>query len=354
MVSFFDTSVWSALFRITVTTGTILGVLVYLMVWAERRVSAFMQGRLGPNRVGPLGLLQGLADGIKFIFKEEVIPSGAHKFLFLLAPFAAVFPAILAFAPVPYGMKIIDGQVVPAAIASLDVGVLFVLSITSLGVFAVILAGWASNSKYPVLGGLRAAAQVISYEIPLGLSIMGVLLLAGTTNLTKIVLLQASSAWFILLCPLGFLLFVISIFAETNRLPFDMPEGETEIIGFHAEYSSMKFAMFFMAEYANMVTVSSLVVILFLGGWELLPFFGWSDLGSMLGVSIYTHSVLWLLPTLWFLVKLAGMLFFFIWVRWTLPRFRYDQLMRLGWKRLIPLCLVNLIITMVVVWGLHG
>ncbi|MCB0271493.1 MAG: NADH-quinone oxidoreductase subunit NuoH [Bdellovibrionales bacterium] len=348
-LSFFDSNMLSALIRIALTTGTILGVIVYLMVWAERRVSAFIQGRLGPNRVGPLGLLQGLADGVKFIFKEELMPSEANKFLFLLAPFAAVLPAILAFAPVPYGMKIIDGNVVPAAIANLDVGVLFVLSVTSLGVFSIILGGWASNSKYPVLGGLRAAAQVISYEIPMGLAIMAVLLVAGTTNLTEIVQLQSEGAWFVLICPIGFLIFVVSIFAETNRLPFDMPEGETEIIGFHAEYSSMKFAMFFMAEYANMVTASCIAVLLFLGGWEFLPFVSWSKLSAVAGVSIYEQGFWWLLPVAWFMAKVSFVLILFIWVRWTLPRFRYDQLMRLGWKKLIPLSLLNIVITMLIV-----
>jgi NADH-quinone oxidoreductase subunit H len=225
-----------------------------------------------------------------------------------------------------------------------------VISISSLGVFSIILGGWASNSKYPVLGGLRAAAQVISYEIPLGLSIMAIFLLAGTTNPTKIVLLQEST-WFIFLCPLGFLIFLTSIFAETNRLPFDMPESETEIIGFHAEYSSMKFAMFFMGEYAAMVTVSCLTIILFLGGWEFLPFISWAKISGWIGIDIYNHSILWFLPAAWFLAKLAFFIFFFIWVRWTLPRFRYDQLMELGWKRLIPLSLLNLVITIfVAIW----
>lgn len=351
-LSFFSADWTGALIRIAVTTGAIFGVLVYMMVWAERKISAFLQDRIGPNRIGPMGLLQGLADGVKFIFKEDMIPANANPFFFALAPWIAVFPAILAFAAVPYGIKVIDGQYVPMVIANIDIGILFVISISSLGVFSIILGGWASNSKYPVLGGLRAAAQVISYEIPLGLSIMAIFLLSGTTNLTEIVMHQ-HKAWYILLCPLGFIIFVTSIFAETNRLPFDMPEGETEIIGFHAEYSSMKFAMFFMGEYASMVTVSCLTILLFLGGWEFLPFFSWTEISNLIGVNIFNHPILWFLPTAWFLAKLAFLIFFFIWVRWTLPRFRYDQLMELGWKRLIPLSLVNLVITLIVAIWVH-
>lgn len=351
-INFFNQDWIGALIRIAITTGIIFGVLVYLMVWAERKISAFIQDRIGPNRIGPLGLLQGLADGVKFIFKEDMIPDNANPFFFALAPFVAVFPAILAFAAVPYGIRVVDGQLIPMVIANIDIGVLFVISISSLGVFSIILGGWASNSKYPVLGGLRAAAQVISYEIPLGLSIMSVFLLSGTTNLTQIVMEQ-HDVWYILLCPLGFLIFVISIFAETNRLPFDMPEGETEIIGFHAEYSSMKFAMFFMGEYANMVTVSCLTILLFLGGWEFLPGISWMDISNFTGVEIQTHSIFWILPTIWFMVKLSAFVFFFVWIRWTLPRFRYDQLMALGWKKLIPLSLLNLVITILVVLGMN-
>ncbi|MEZ4704246.1 MAG: NADH-quinone oxidoreductase subunit NuoH [Bdellovibrionota bacterium] len=348
---FFQSDWLGAALRIAVTTGTIFGVLVYFLVYAERKVSAFIQDRVGPNRVGPLGLLQGLADGVKFIFKEDLQPANVSKFLYAFAPYAAVFPAILAFAAVPYGLREIDGKMVPVAIANINAGVLFTISVSSLGVFSIILAGWASNSKYPILGGLRAAAQVISYEIPLGLSIMSVLLLAGTTDFYGIVQAQNESVWFVFLCPLGFLLFLISVFAETNRLPFDMPEGETEIIGFHSEYSSLKFAMFFMAEYANMVTVSCVGVLLFLGGWEFLPGYSWQDLSLAIGLDLLNHPVLWFVTVVWFLTKLSFLLFLFIWVRWTLPRFRYDQLMRLGWKRLIPLSLFNLILTMVVtVW----
>ncbi|HLG19225.1 MAG TPA: NADH-quinone oxidoreductase subunit NuoH [Bdellovibrionota bacterium] len=349
----FDPGLIGSALRLVVSFGVVFGVFVYIMVWSERRVSAWMQDRVGPNRVGPFGLLQSMADGIKFIFKEEVRPAKAHRILYLLAPCLAVFPAVLAFAVVPFGARRIDGVIVPLQVADIDVGILFAVSVASLGVFSILLAGWASNSKYPLLGGLRAAAQFISYEIPLGLSIVSVLLLAGSARLGDIVAMQSDS-WFIFLTPLGFLLFVASIFAETNRLPFDLAEGEAEIIGYHAEYSSMKFAMFFMSEYANMVTVSCLVVLLFLGGWELLPMFGWEKLGAAIGKDIYGDPILWILPTLWFIAKVTAFLFFFIWVRWTIPRFRYDQLMALGWKRLIPLGLVNLLVTVGVAVGVSG
>lgn len=344
----FDNSWIGAALRIIIAFGAVFGGFVYLMVYAERKVSAFIQDRIGPNRVGPFGLLQGLADAVKFAFKEDVMPSRAHRVLYLAAPCAAVFPAVLAFAAVPFGARRIAGVMVPLQVANLEVGILFTLSVASLGVFSIILGGWASNSKYPLLGSVRAAAQMISYEIPLGMSVMSVLVLAGSARLGDIVAMQQST-WFVFLCPIGFLLFVTSIFAETNRLPFDLPEGETEIIGYHLEYSGMKFAMFFMAEYANMVTVSCLAVLLFLGGWEFLPFFGWDHVGGWLGIDIYADPILWLAPTAWFALKVLAILFLFIWVRWTIPRFRYDQLMRLGWKRLIPLSFANLLVVVLMV-----
>jgi len=349
----FDQTWLGASLRIMVSFGAVFGILVYLMVWSERKISAFIQDRRGPNRVGPMGLLQGLADGIKFIFKEEVRPEKAHLFLYFLAPFAAVFTAVLAFAVVPFGARKIGEDVVPLVVADINAGVLFALSIASLGVYSILLAGWASNSKYPALGGLRAAAQAISYEIPMGLAIMAVIVLTGSARLSDMVMVQQSEGWFLILCPLGFLVFLASMFAETNRLPFDMPEGETEIVGYHAEYSSMKFAMFFMAEYANMVTDSCLAVLMFLGGWEFLPYYGWEELGARLGIDIYGHHVLWIIPSIWFGLKVIGFLFLFIWVRWTLPRFRYDHLMSLGWKKLIPLSLVNLAVTVFITIGLQ-
>ncbi len=340
----FEENWLGAALRILISFGAVFGVFVYILVYGERKISAFIQDRVGPNRVGPFGLLQGLADGVKFIFKENIRPKDAHPFLFYVAPWAAVFPAVLAFAAVPFGAHRVDGRLIPLVVADIDVGVLFTISVASLGVFSLILGGWASNSKYPLLGGLRAAAQMISYEIPLGLAILAVVVLSGSLHLSDIVLAQQRE-WFILWSPLGFLLFTTAVFAETNRLPFDMPEGETEIIGYHSEYAGMKFAMFFMAEYANMFTASCLTVLLFLGGWELLPFYSWDRFGQVLGIDIYADSILWILPTLWFVFKVLGFLFFFIWVRWTLPRFRYDQLMKLGWQRLIPIGLINLLVT---------
>ncbi len=334
----------SALIRISIVLGLVFGVYVYIMVWAERKLSAFMQDRIGPNRVGPFGIFQGVADGIKFLFKETITPVGVYKPFYLLAPVLAVFPAMLALAAVPMGVHEIEGRLYPLVIADLNIGVLFVIAVASLSVYAIILGGWASNSKYPIMGGLRAAAQLISYEVPLGLTILSVLLLAGSARLTEIVWVQQQHAWFVFLAPLGFWVFLCSMFAETNRLPFDLPEGETEIIGFHAEYTGFRFAMFFMAEYANMVMVSALMVLMFFGGWEFLPFIGWDKVSNWMGVNLYADPILWLVPTLWFLLKLSAFLFLFIWVRWTLPRFRYDQLMRLGWKRLVPLSFVNLLI----------
>lgn len=347
MLLFENDLIGSAL-RVVLTFGMIFGGFVYLLVWAERKVSAFIQCRIGPNRLGPAGVLQGLADGIKFAFKESIRPEVAHWFFYPLAPFLAVFPAVLAFGAIPYGARKIDGEIVPLMIANIDVGVLFALSISSLGVFSLLLAGWASNSKYPALGGLRAAAQMISYEIPMGMAIMTVVLLAGSVELPKIVQAQMDSTWYIFLAPIAFLVFVIAIFAETNRLPFDMPEGESEIVGYHAEYSAMKFAMFFMAEYANMFTVSCMTVLLFFAGWEFLPGISWDKLSTWVGVDILASSSLWLLSTLWFFAKVGFFLFFFIWVRWTLPRFRYDQLMAIGWKRLIPISVINLLVTAIV------
>ena len=345
----FEPSFAGGALRVLVSFGMVFGGFVYLLVWAERKISAFIQDRLGPNRLGPMGILQGLADGIKFAFKEEIRPQLAHRFFYPMAPFLAVFPAVLAFGAVPYGVRKIGGETVPLMIANLDVGVLFALSVSSLGVFSILLAGWSSGSKYPALGGLRAAAQMISYEIPMGISMMTVALLAGSIELPKIVEAQVQSSWFVFLCPVGFLVFVASMFAETNRLPFDMPEGESEIVGYHAEYSAMKFAMFFMAEYANMFTVSCLVTLLFFAGWEFFPGYSWADLSAKVGVDILASPILWVLPTLWFLAKVGFFLFLFIWVRWTLPRFRYDQLMTLGWKRLIPLSVLNLLVTAVAV-----
>ncbi len=305
-----------------------LVVVTLVMIWAERRIVARMQQRLGPNRVGPFGLGQGLADGIKLALKEDIIPALVDKPVFLLAPIISAVPAFLAFAVVPLGPTVsIFGHRTPLQLTDLPVAVLFVLAASSTGVYGLVLAGWSSGSTYPLLGGLRSAAQVISYEVALGLSLVSVFLYAGSLSTSEIVGAQ-ESMWFILPLFPAFLIYVVSAVAEVNRAPFDLPEAEGELVGgFHTEYSSMKFAMFFLAEYINMTTVSSMAVTLFLGGWRPPPIPFLSGLEGWWGL-------------LWFTLKLSLVLFMFIWLRGTLPRLRYDQLMKIGWKFLIPVALV--------------
>jgi NADH-quinone oxidoreductase subunit H len=302
-----------------------------LMVWAERRVSAWMQDRLGPNRVGPEGLLQPLADLGKFMFKEDVVPAHVNKVMYVLAPAIALIPAMVTFAVIPFtGHVEASGARTSWQIADLDLGVLYILAVTGLGVYGITLGGWASNSKYSLLGGVRASAQMISYELALGLAAVPVVLMTGSLRLGDVIAEQASSGWFLFTQPLAFFIFLTSSYAETNRLPFDMPESETELVaGYHTEYSSMKFALFFLAEYTNMTVSSALVVTLFLGGWT---FFGLEQLGWWMGLLIFAAKTLFLL-------------FVYIWVRWTLPRFRYDQLMNLGWGWFLPLALANIVLT---------
>jgi NADH-quinone oxidoreductase subunit H len=326
--------------KIGVVFGVLLLVAAY-MTWVERKVIARVQVRWGPTRVGPSGLLQPIADGIKLFFKEDLIPSQVDRVLFLLAPALSVVPAMIASAVIPFGGTTTLFGLLPHAVSlqitDIDVGVLYVFGITSLGVYGIVLAGWASNNKYSLLGGLRSSAQMISYELSMSLSVVGVLILVGSLRLSEIVRAQTGVAWwlgvvpvpnwFLFSQPLGFVIFFTCALAETNRAPFDLPEAETELVaGFHSEYSSMKFAMFFMAEYANMATASAVAATLFLGG-PLGPF----------GPS-----------PVWFIGKVFALLFVFIWFRATLPRFRYDQLMTFGWKRLLPLGLVNLLATAVV------
>jgi NADH-quinone oxidoreductase subunit H len=312
------------------TTGAILSL-------AERKVSAWMQYRIGPNRVGPFGLLQPLADGVKFIFKEEVVPAGANRILFRLAPALAALPAMMTIAVIPFaGEVVLFGRSYgPLSVADLDIGILYLLAIGSLGVYGVILGGWASNSKYSILGSLRASAQMISYELTLILAVLAVIALAGSLDLRRISEAQASvGAWHVWRQPLAFVLFVIATFAETNRHPFDFAESEPELVGgFHTEYSGMRFALFFLGEYMAMTVMACLTTTLFLGGPS-VPFLP------------HAH---WTLGLLAFLAKAACFLFLFLWVRWTLPRFRFDQLMRLGWKVALPLALLNLVATGVAV-----
>ncbi len=314
------------LLEIVLVAAVALPTTAALLVWAERRVSAFMQDRLGPNRVGPAGLLQPIADLLKFIFKEDVVPGHVNKAIYILAPALSLVPALLAFAVVPYARDM--------AILDVNVGILYVFSVSSIAVYGITLGGWASNSKYSLLGGVRASAQMISYELALGLSVVPVLLVTGETHLGRIVEWQAANGWLVLYLFPAWIIFLVSSYAETNRLPFDCPEAETELVaGYHTEYSSMKFALFFLAEYIHMITASALTVTLFFGGWH-VPFFtlpegGWGTTLSCLA----------------FCAKTGFFLFLFIWVRWTLPRFRYDQLMNLGWKILLPASLGIIMLT---------
>jgi NADH-quinone oxidoreductase subunit H len=293
----------------------------------ERRLLAFIQSRLGPNRVGPAGLFQPIADAVKLLFKEEYFPDKANKILFSIAPLLSFFTACMAIAVIPVGNSVtIAGYKIDLVISDLNIGILYIFALSSLAVYGVVLAGWSSNSKYSLLGGLRGSAQMISYEIGLGLSVVGLLMLSGTFSLTKIVSQQSDSIfhWYIFKQPVAFFIFFISAMADTNRLPFDMPEAESELVaGYHTEYSGMRFGLFYLAEYCNMITVSALASTLFFGGWA----------GPVLP------------PVVWFLLKTVFFLFIYVWVRGTLPRFRYDQLMRFGWLVLIPLALANILIT---------
>lgn len=340
------------LVKIAILIFVVLTLVAYLS-FAERKVSAFMQDRLGPNRVGPFGLLQPLADGVKFIFKEDIIPKHADKTFYLIAPAFAFITSLIALAVVPIGKGfhttifglLSEPIFVKLQIADLNVGILYILAIGSLSVYGVVLGGWASNSKYSFLGGLRGAAQMISYELAMGISILGVIAWSGSLRLEDIIEAQ-SKCWFVFPQILGCIVFLAAAFAETNRLPFDLPEAEPEIVaGYHTEYSSMKFAMFFMAEYTHMVVVSCLVVALFFGGWYPLPFGGW------FGIDVDKY---WYLPPIVFSGKVLAFLFFFIWVRFTLPRFRYDQVMNLGWKVLFPIAMANLVIISVAILVLQN
>ena len=314
-------------------------------VWLERKVVGHMQNRWGPTRVGPFGLLQPAADGIKFLFKEDLTPPHVYKPLFLAAPLIAVIFALTSISVIPFGNPVtIGGYTIPLQITTdVNTGLLLILGVTSIGVYGVALAGWSSNNKYSLLGGLRASAQMVSYEISLGLSLVGVLIMAGSFSLQDIVHAQQGNVWHVI--PrwniftgqiIGFFCYLMAAYAETNRIPFDLPEAETELVaGYHTEYSAMKFAMFFMAEYANMITVGCVATLMFLGGWN----------GPLFGPKILQA----ILPVFWFVAKVFCFLFLYIWVRGTLPRFRYDQLMAFGWKFLLPLALINLIATAIAV-----
>ena len=308
---------------------------VAYLTWLERKVLGHMQSRLGPHRVGVNGLLQPIADGIKLFFKEDVIVTAADKVVYHLAPFIIVSTALLTVAVIPFGDTIsVFGYDIPLRIADINIGLLYIFALSSLGVYGVVLAGWSSNNKYALMGGLRSAAQMVSYELPLGLATIGVLMQAESLSLAKIVEAQAAQGWFFFPQFIGFLIFFICAVAECNRTPFDLPEAEGELVaGFHVEYSSMKFALFFMAEYASVILMSALIVTLFFGGW--------------LGPG-FISSPPWCGP-IWFGIKVFIFSFVFIWLRATFPRFRYDQLMKFGWKVLFPLSLLNIAVTAVVI-----
>ncbi len=337
------------LFVLISLVKTVIAIIVLLTavaytVWLERKVVGHIQNRWGPSYVGPFGLLQPLADGLKFIFKEDLTPPHVYKPLYIAAPMISLIFALTSIALIPIGNWVSIGDLdTPLQITDVNIGLLILLGITSMGVYGVALAGWSSNSKYSLLGGLRASAQMVSYEIALGLSLVGVLIMAGSFSLREIVQSQQGS-WHHIIPHwnlfrgqfVAFFIYLMAAYAETNRVPFDLPEAETELVaGYHTEYSAMKFAMFFMAEYANMITVSCLATLLFLGGWN----------GPLFGPAILQD----LLPIFWFVLKVFAFIFLYIWVRGTLPRFRYDQLMDFGWKFLFPLAVANLVITGLIV-----
>lgn len=315
---------------------------------AERKISAWIQDRHGPNRVGPWGLFQVLADGVKNIMKEETMPGDVNKALFVLAPALAFVPALIAWAVIPFGAPLpTPWGKIDLVVADLPIGFLFTLAITSIGVYGIVLAGWASNNKYALLGGLRSSAQMVSYEIAMGMSTVCVLLMAGNVSLNEIVMQQATMGWNALLLSIAAFLFLVAAFAETNRVPFDLPEAESELIaGYHSEYSAMKFSMFPISEYANMITASAMFVTLFLGGWD-IPFTQWDNTGPATVAKA-------LLTSLLFAGKVLFFVFFYIWVRWTLPRFRYDQLMSLGWKLMLPVALAYIVVVASVLLALDA
>jgi NADH-quinone oxidoreductase subunit H len=324
--------------------GIVVSLVAFWVAYAtylERKISAFMQARLGPMRVGPWGLLQPIADGLKLLVKEDFIPEKADRWIFFFAPYIAVASAFIVFSVVPFGPDW-------AVIADVNIGLLLVLAVSSVGVLALILAGWSSNSKYALLGGLRSSAQMVSYEVAMGLSLIGGLMFARTLSLSGIVVAQASdSIWFIVYQPVGFMLFLISGIAENNRAPFDLPEAESELVaGFHTEYSGMRWSLFFMAEYAAMVVVSAVAATVYLGGWYFPFVHRLEDAGY--------HNLYVIISLLVFLIKASAILYFYFWLRWTLPRFRYDQLMDIGWKWLIPSALINIVLSAIAIFAVQA
>jgi NADH-quinone oxidoreductase subunit H len=312
---------------------------VPVMILVERKVSAWLQYRVGPDRVGPWGLFQPIADALKMFGKEDVIPYHVNKWLYVFAPALMVFPAFFVMGVIPWGILTIGGKDTLIQIGHTNIGILFVLAVSSLTVYSVTFGSWASNNKYSLIGGMRSAAQMLSYELPMGMAILGMVMMAGSLRIEDIVNFQMNSMWGIVWQPIGGIIFIATAFAETNRLPFDLAEAEAELVGgYHTEYSSLKFGMFFLGEYCNMLTASAMITCLFLGGWH-VPFL------SALHLEPQTAQIIQIFG---FAFKVIFLMFFFVWVRWTLPRFRYDQLMHLGWKKLIPLALANIVVTAIV------
>ena len=323
--------------KIAIFMGVVL-VVVAELVWSERKISAAIQNRIGPNRVGPFGLLQPYADVVKLLLKEDIVPTAANKFVHTLAPIISIAVTFSTIAVIPLAGQPLElfGREIPLVIADVNVGILYVLALTSVGVYGITLSGWSSNNKYSLLGGLRSSAQMISYELSMGLSIIGVVLITGSLSLVDIVAHQSGWMWNIVLQPFGFITFLVAAFAETNRAPFDLPEAEPELVGgYHTEYSSFKFALFFLSEYAAMITASMVIVTLYLGGWQ-VPYLELAGLPAIAEIIIQVLA---------FAFKVVLVLIFFQWVRWSVPRFRYDQLMNLGWKVMFPIALINAMVT---------
>jgi NADH-quinone oxidoreductase subunit H len=323
---------------IVVAVFTISLVIAMYSTYAERKVSALLQDRIGPNRAGPFGLLQPLADGVKFFMKEEIIPSSANKFLFILGPSLAMMTACLTGAVIPWGgsLDFDDGAQVALQVTDINIGVLYIFAVVSIGVYGVMIGGWASNNKFSLMGAIRASSQMISYEIAMGLSIIALIMTTGTLSVGEIVQQQTTGYWNIVYQPLGFFIFMVCAFAECNRTPFDLPECEAELIGgYHTEYSSMKLGLYLFSEYINMFISSAVMSAFFFGGYD-IPYIEYLNLD---------HNLVTILGSAFFLFKIVMFIFLFMWVRWTLPRFRYDQLMNLGWKMMIPLAIINIILT---------
>ncbi len=334
--------------KIAFVWGVVLGAVLPNLIWVERRVAGLIQDRPGPNRVGPFGLFQAIADILKMFMKEDVVPMYADRLLHTIAPLILLVPSMSTFAVIPFGSSIhLFGRDIPLVIADVNIGILYVFALTSIGIYGLVLAGWASNNKFALMGGLRSSAQVISYELAMGIAAISVFLAAGSLRLTKVVEYQASGTflgflplWNCFPQALGCMIFVVSAFAETNRLPFDLPEAEAELVaGYHTEYSAFRFGMFFMAEYLNLIAASAMMATLYFGGWSLPGLHLTGILGGVVSIVVFA-------------AKTGFFIFLFVWVRWTLPRFRFDQLMNLGWKVFLPLALLNLVVTGgLVLWG---